>query len=84
MDRLLKVTFLNIGAKSLDIGQWCYIFSSRVSLKVIKVLYRANFVSTRPVFHELYENIFSEKKSSFEIFFFRDFFFRKVREKLVL
>ena len=45
-----------------QIGKWCYIFSSRVSLKVIKVLYRANFMSVGPVFHELYETNFSEKK----------------------
>ena len=41
---------------------WCYIFTSRVSLKRMELFYEANTVSTGPVSHELYEKKISKKK----------------------
>ena len=53
----LKVTFANMGAKSLDICWWCDIFASRLNLVSSPKCYEVNTVSVGLVFHELYEKI---------------------------
>ena len=58
---------------SSQIGKWCDIFSSRMSLKGMELFYEANTVSVGPVSHELYERKTTrEKKLHSKSIFFDD------------